>query len=365
MKFAFITATPQNSQSGSGTFVGNARLMDALRGMGHGVDVIVPKSTTGKLGYTAHRFGWNWRLHARDFDGYDVVVGLDMDGYTIAHRTRAPFVAYIHGIIADEATFERGAVRTSLELQARAERVSVHRAALVLTTSQYSVKRLSALYGLPIQQIHAVPPPIDVRAWDAACAALSVVPAARPTILCVGVQYPRKNVALLICAAALLRNEFPALDVRIASAGPEWRNLRALTQALGLQGTVSFLGHVPFEHLVMEYMQCTLFCLPSLQEGWGLVFAEAMASRKPVVASRSTSTPEVIEHGVSGLLSAPNDAADLARNIAAVLRDPNLARRLGEAGRARAEQFDAQVIARQFLDVVQPSSVVRNTGFRG
>ncbi len=352
MKLAFITATPQNSELGSGTFVGNDRLIRALRERGHDVDVVAPAHGQGRLGYTVHRFAWNARLRPRDFDAYDAVIGLDMDGVRVAGRTRPPFVAYIHGIIADEATFERGAVRLSLQLQALAERASVQRADAVVTTSRYSAARLATLYQLPAARIKIVPPPIDVAGWDAACARLAVSEAPRPTILCVGVQYPRKSVDTLIRAVALLRVDVPDVCLRIASKGPEWENLRALTAQLGLGDVVTFLGHVPFDALVAEYQACTLFCLPSLQEGWGLVFAEAMASRKTVVACRSSSTPEVIEDGVSGLLCHPRDPVDLARQLARALKDPALRQSLGEAGRATALAYDATLMAGRLLDVL-------------
>ncbi|MBW4560874.1 MAG: glycosyltransferase family 4 protein [Mojavia pulchra JT2-VF2] len=350
MKLAFITATPQNAKLGSGTFVGNAHLIAQLRSQ-HTVDVFTPAKSSGPMGYMVHRFRWNWRLDPLDFDKYDAVIGLDMDGYTIGDRIKAPFIAYIHGIIADEAKFERGWVRTSLELMAKAERVSAHRADMVIATSKYSRLRLTELYGYS-KDIHIVPPPFDLQGWDAAVASVTKNEEdqvnTRPTVLCVGVQYPRKNVATLIRAAAILRQQIPDVEVRIASKGPEWNNLRRLAQKLKLNQTVTFLGYVPYEELVREYVRCHVFCLPSLQEGFGIVFAEAMATSKPIVASRSSSTPELIQHGVQGLLANPLDPEDLAHQLAEVLSSRAKALVLGKAGRAKVAEFDAPVIAQQF-----------------
>ncbi|BAY09038.1 glycosyltransferase family 4 protein [Calothrix sp. NIES-2098] len=355
MKLAFITATPQNAKLGSGTFVGNAHLIAQLRSQGHKVDVFAPKQTSGLMGYMVQRFRWNWGLDPLDFDQYDAVIGLDMDGYTIGDRIKAPFIAYIHGIIADEAKFERGWVRTSLELMAKAERVSVHRANMAIATSEYSSARLSQLYNYK-GDIEIVPPPIDVQGWDRALASVTDIEEnkvnSRPTILCVGVQYPRKNVATLIRATAILRRQIPDVEVRIASRGPEWNNLRRLTQELDLNQNVTFLGYVPYEDLVREYVRCHVFCLPSLQEGFGIVFAEAMASCKPIVASRSSSTPELIEHGVQGLLANPLDSEDLARQLAEVLLSPQTALALGKAGRAKVVEFDAPAIAQKFTQLL-------------
>ncbi|MGI0485775.1 glycosyltransferase family 4 protein [Pantanalinema rosaneae CENA516] len=356
LKLAFITATPQNTNQGSGTFVGNIHLIHQLRRQGHTVDVITPTHPVGKLGSTAHRFLWNWQLQPGQFQGYDLAIGLDMDGYTLAKRLDMPFIAYIHGIIADEAKFEQGRVRIALELQARAEQRSVNRADLVIATSQYSCQRLGKLYGYPASQIQIVPPPIDLSAWDAAIAAARQTgedfTATRPTVLCVGVQYPRKNVATLIRAAALLRTHIPDLEVRIASKGPEWANLRRLTAELQLENTVTFLGHLSYKELVREYLRCQIFCLPSLQEGFGIVFAEAMATGKPIVASRSSSTPELIEDGIHGLLATPRDPEDLARKLARLLAAPEEAKQMGQAGRAKVKEFDVTLVAQQFSQLL-------------
>ena len=355
MKLAFITATPQNVKLGSGTFVGTAYLIDYLRSQGNAVDVYAPKNPIGFMGYTATRFRWNWALNPAVFKDYDAVVGIDMDGYTIAHRIKVPFLAYINGIIADEAKFERGWVRTALELMARAERVSVHRAERVIATSQYSCDRLSQLYQYD-RPIEIVPPPMNVQGWDAALVTaahmVDISGNQRPTVLCVGVQYPRKNVATLIRAAAILRKQVPDVEIRIASKGPEWNNLRRLAQELDLNETVTFLGYVPHQDLVQEYRRCDVFCLPSLQEGFGIVFAEAMATSKPIVASRSSSTPEVIQDGVQGLLATPLDPADLADKLAHLLRSPETAEAMGKAGRAKVMEFDVPAITQRFSQLL-------------
>lgn len=355
MKIAIVTATPQNVQLGSGTFVTNAHLSSALRSQGHLVDVFSPDEASGPFGYVAQRFLWNARLDPRSFDGYDVVVGYDMDGFSVIDRLDVPFVSYIHGIIADEANFERGWTRKSLKLMAAAEKKSVHRADMVMTTSEYSAARLKQLYRYD-GVVQIVPPLIDLASWDDAVAAVrqdgGFREPSRPTVLCVCVQYPRKDVATLVRAIPMLRRGIPDVEVRIAGKGPEWDNLRRLAHDLDVEANVTFLGYVPYRELVREYAQCQVFCLPSLQEGFGMVFAEAMATGKPVVASRSSSTPELIEDGVQGLLARPSDAGDLAAKLQDVLTDPDKARALGAAARVKVSEFDAPVVAARFSQTV-------------
>jgi glycosyltransferase involved in cell wall biosynthesis len=83
---------------------------------------------------------------------------------------------------------------------------------------------------------------------------------------------------------------------------------------------------------------CDVFCLPSTMEGLPLVVLEAMAQGKPVVATAVGGTPEAVVHGETGLLVPAGDADALADALDALLRDPERARRMGEAGRTRVER---------------------------
>jgi glycosyltransferase involved in cell wall biosynthesis len=94
---------------------------------------------------------------------------------------------------------------------------------------------------------------------------------------------------------------------------------------------------------------CDVFSLPSFEEPFGLVFAEAMAMKRPVVALDSGGTPEVVVHGQCGLLSSPGDIDTLAANLLRVLGDPALRAQFGEYGRSRIEEhFTPQRMASDF-----------------
>jgi glycosyltransferase involved in cell wall biosynthesis len=95
---------------------------------------------------------------------------------------------------------------------------------------------------------------------------------------------------------------------------------------------------------------CDVFCLPSTIEGLPLVVLEAMAQAKPVVATRVGGTPELVVDGETGVLVPPGDVAALAAALDSLLRDPELARRMGEAGRERVRaEFDADTLAARVL----------------
>jgi glycosyltransferase involved in cell wall biosynthesis len=98
--------------------------------------------------------------------------------------------------------------------------------------------------------------------------------------------------------------------------------------------------------LAKEYNGCDVFCLPSVQEGFGIVFLEAMAAGKPIVAARSAAIPEVVRNGL--LVEADNPAA-LAEAIVCLYRNPDVRRSLGTAGLRDVEQFGMNRVANRFL----------------
>jgi glycosyltransferase involved in cell wall biosynthesis len=113
--------------------------------------------------------------------------------------------------------------------------------------------------------------------------------------------------------------------------------LKSLVSDLGLTEQVIFTGFRRDIHKILAASD--LFTMPSFEEPFGMVFLEAMAMKKPVVALDSGGTPEIIEDGKSGLLSPPQDIEQLAINIVQLLYDPALRLKMGEYGRNRIEQY--------------------------
>jgi glycosyltransferase involved in cell wall biosynthesis len=115
---------------------------------------------------------------------------------------------------------------------------------------------------------------------------------------------------------------------------------------------VSFLGTISRQDLVDRYRRAAIFCLPSRQEGFGIVFLEAMACGKPVVAARVAAVPETVIDGETGLLVEPDDPEGLARGLGSLLSDPVRRDVMGRAGRRRAELYRADRVAERFLTTV-------------
>jgi len=142
------------------------------------------------------------------------------------------------------------------------------------------------------------------------------------------------------------------VELRIVGVGTEKPHLEKLAAALGTHGRVRFLGQVPFNELVAEYRNATVFALPTSQEGFGIVFLEAMASSLPIIAGDAGAVPEVVEAGVSALLVKPDDDAGLSDALTRVLNDRDLRVALAKAGLARVRRYDSPIVARQFLGAI-------------
>ena len=112
---------------------------------------------------------------------------------------------------------------------------------------------------------------------------------------------------------------------------------------------IEILGEISDnQDVIKAYEEASLFCLPSLQEGFGIVFLEAMCAGLPIVAVNISAVPEVL--GDSALLVEENDLQGLADSIVRILKDDDFHRTLQLKGRKRVENFDWSVVAKRFLE---------------
>jgi glycosyltransferase involved in cell wall biosynthesis len=166
--------------------------------------------------------------------------------------------------------------------------------------------------------------------------------------------FPRKGIRFLISAAAQLRARHPTLQLVIAGDGFERPELEKQAADLGIGDVTRFLGWTANADLPQYFRACAVSVIPSLEEGFGIPAAEAMGCEVPVVASDAGGLPEVVEHGVTGLVVPKGDANALATAIDTLLSDPALSERMGKAGRARAlARFDWARSAERFIELYQ------------
>ncbi len=361
LRILFLDSWHRDRSSGSGSAVAIAGLARGLESLGHDVTVLGPDRVFPSLDLTRLFFnsGLGRRLARHD---PDLVVGFDFDGSLLTPGTiRAPYVAALKGVMADEARFESGASLRRFKLLAPLEARNARSADRVICTSMYSARKAVRAYGLQRGRMRVVPEGIDVSAWSSVAgqgAALRSRSGRQPTILSVARQYRRKNTESLLRALVQLRVSRPDVVLRVVGEGPELARLRALATQLRLGDAVHFIGSLEgIEALQREYAGADVFCLPSLQEGFGIVWLEAMAAGLPIVAARAGATPEVAPHEEVSLLVAPDDDAALAVALERLLADDGLRRKLGEAGARRWRSYDWSSVARVFLSACSPADL--------
>lgn len=170
-------------------------------------------------------------------------------------------------------------------------------------------------------------------------------------ILYVGDVNYNKNIVGLIKAFACLNSDIDLVLVGKAFENDiaETREIFQLIEKLKIKDKVSIPGFVPGEDLVSIYNLATVYCQPSLYEGFGLPVLEAMASGVPVVASKSQALVEIAEG--AALFADPNDPRDLASKIYEVMSNRNLAVSLIKEGFSLSSKFSWENVAEETIEV--------------
>lgn len=245
-------------------------------------------------------------------------------------------------------------------------------AEFVVSISPYTTS-LVRTYGVPAARINEIPPgtrfPVHPASKEALDSFRQTHRLRTLTLLSVGRLVPRKGIDRAIEAVVRVRERFPDVRYLIVGEGPDRPRLEALVERLGVAETVEFLGAVSDEELAMAYDACDIFLLPTREvrdpagrtvdvEGFGIVFMEAMAHEKPVIAGRSGAVPDTVQDGVVGLLVDPDDPNAIAQTIVDLGTNPARRAALGRAGRSWAyEAFNPAERDRRFRRVLgEPST---------
>jgi glycosyltransferase involved in cell wall biosynthesis len=244
------------------------------------------------------------------------------------------------------------------ELQERKHRFVHEEADVVIAISEATKRDVVTHLNVPAERVEVVYGGVDAamrpieepEAVARALAPLGLDPGGY--ILHVGTIEPRKNLVRLVEAYSLAREASPSAFPRLALVGAKGWDFEGVFErvdALGLQDQVLFTKRVGRSLLPFVYNGAVLFVYPSVYEGFGLPILEAMACGLPVIASRTSSLPEIVGH--AGVLIDPLDVEELARAIVDLLSDEGRRLELREAGLARARQFSWQRAARETLAV--------------
>lgn len=220
--------------------------------------------------------------------------------------------------------------------------MAMQQAQCILTISEFSRQEICRFY--PVNPAKVVVTPLAVSAEfqpaSPATAAYDQATLARyglapAYILALGNIHPRKNMARLLEAYRCLKQQVKNVPAMVWAGLPRWESSELLTEAHA--AGVILPGFIAQADLPSLYRQATMLVYPSLYEGFGLPPLEAMACGTPVVASNTTSLPEVV--GDAGLTVDPTSTEAITAAMARLLADPSLAEHLRQAGLARAVEF--------------------------
>lgn len=240
-------------------------------------------------------------------------------------------------------------------------REKVARAAFVVPISTYNKQViLDECAGSFAEKLIVVHCGVDTQAfkpngktWD--------VPAQGPfSIVCIGTLHEVKGQRYLIEACRRLAEEGVAFNCRFVGDGPDRAKLQALVEQNGLNGCIQFLGRKTRDEIIEILHSSDVLVAPSVpssdgrKEGIPVVLMEAMASGVPVVASRLSGIPELVEDGREGLLVAPGDVSGLADALKRIACDPALQQCLSQEGRKKVErEFDLFNNAAELVQLFQ------------
>jgi glycosyltransferase involved in cell wall biosynthesis len=223
----------------------------------------------------------------------------------------------------------------------------------IIAPSYFTKKQIIETFKIPSEKIEVIHEGVDTSKFN---------PNNKPifrdkfksqyVILFVGALVKTKNVDKLIRVFNYVQKRIDTSLV-IVGEGPEKSNLMKIVKELNLTNKVFFEGFVKDEDLPYYYSSCDIFASCSIIEGFGLIFLEAMASGKPVVAFNIASIPEVVGNG--GIIIKNFDLKEMAEKIIELLSNKEVYEEYSRKAREIAIKHDWNIIARKYLNFFEKS----------
>jgi glycosyltransferase involved in cell wall biosynthesis len=243
---------------------------------------------------------------------------------------------------------------------------AVETASRVLAVSNSTRDDLMTIFDLDVNRISVIHNALDERfaivsGREDSATVLERYQLNDPFILYSGRIRPHKNIHRLIEAFAVLKNELAGDEryarLKLIVIGDELSRhqyLRLTVVRSGVQQDVRFFGFVPYATLQVFYQSAALFAFPSLYEGFGLPPLEAMANRTPVLASNTSSLPEVL--GDAALLVNPENVFEIARGMKSILTEQTVRDRLVQKGVQQISKFSWKKAALQVIEAYEKTA---------
>jgi glycosyltransferase involved in cell wall biosynthesis len=224
-------------------------------------------------------------------------------------------------------------------------RSALRRADIVLAPSTDTARKLIEIQLISNEKIRKLPWPLDPDFLALAAASEKLpLPDKFPrgnVVLAVGrwaASERYKGADLLIEAVAQLAGEFAGLHLVLAGSGDDLSRLETLAQETGCSDRIHFFTSLSRRELAACYAHADVFALPSSGEGFGLVFLEAMAMKKPVIGTQLGGIPDIVEDGRQGILLERRDTPHIVAALRKLLTAETLREEMGLHARLRVER---------------------------
>lgn len=173
------------------------------------------------------------------------------------------------------------------------------------------------------------------------------------SLIQVGHLIAQKHFDTTMQAFALLKETCPDARLSIVGHGPEQTNLERMAQNLGVSKSVRFTGQLPNEAVLVEMARAQFFCMPSVREGFGIVYLEAMASGCITIGTEGEGIADLIKHGKNGFLVPAEAPAAIVKIIEWCLAHQQEAAAIAQCGKQDAMALTWEDNAKKYLDLFQ------------
>lgn len=261
-------------------------------------------------------------------------------GMMIKKRFGVPFVLTVHNTILGKRKFAKVFIKEKYELEK-----SLSEADRIIAVSKHIKKDLVEFYGIDPKVVRVVYNGVDASKFRKG--------KEKDYVFFIGRIDPMKGVSYLLDAFSKVHNSFPQYKLLICGEGREKyvKPIKERCSKLGLDDSVIFKGRVPQKEVEDLYANCTIVCLPSVYEPFGLTVLEGAASGKPVITTSISGASEIVKNWENAVVVKPRDSAGLATAMEKLLGDKALRDKMSRSATRLARSFGWDSIAKETVKV--------------
>ncbi|MFQ5559192.1 MAG: glycosyltransferase family 4 protein [Nitrospinota bacterium] len=368
MKISILTSQYGHYWSGLGTYATN--LVNGLAGLGHKVTIISPavssqetpegvkkvevqglpiKPTLGNWPILSYYYAKTLKSVLKQ-ESYNIIHFVDARESLFCSVKGIPVFGTMHDYYFSEASanplvykrFYHDWVKrwAFYNLTKIFERKAVNKLSCLISNTTYVANSMKNLYGVKEERVETVH--LGVHPDTDKGAKKSPGLEGDPAMLFIGGNFQRKGLPFLVRAVSELKKKLPHISLYVVGKDQQQGEIENLCAKHEVQGAVHFLGWKENRQVRALLRGCDVFCMPSLIEGFGLVFLEAMESGIPVIGSKTGGVPELIQSGENGFLVPPEDWRGIAEKIELLYKNKDVRETVIKNGFSTVKKFSVE-----------------------